>query len=318
MRALSHYSALISREANPDLGHTARTFTTGGVAGRLSVHRRCCETSSHKRRVNAALSTRTLRISPGRVLRATPVLDTYWRFASERHSVFLRRLSAAPPPWTMDPVMQTHRFTNAFRASDRVSQYLIRHVLYDAAHDPSDLFFRTTLFRFFNRATTWESLVAAVGEPSWAAFRIEAYDAVLSNLLARGSRIYSAAYIMPSPRFGHARKHRNHLSLLAHLLDTGVVERIRTADSLATVFHILQSYSSFGPFLAFQLAIDLNYSTLTPFSEMDFVVPGPGARDGIRKCFVDTAGLCDADVIRAISDMADTERSEERRVGKEC
>ena len=39
-----------------------------------------------------------------------------------------------------------------------------------------------------------------------------------------------------------------------------------------------------GDFLAFQLLIDLNYSNLTDFSEMDFVVAGPGARDGIRKC----------------------------------
>ena len=33
----------------------------------------------------------------------------------------------------------------------------------------------------------------------------------------------------------------------------------------------------------------------------------PGARSGIRKCFADTAGLDDADVIRAVADMADRE-----------
>ena len=46
-----------------------------------------------------------------------------------------------------------------------------------------------------------------------------------------------------------------------------------------------------GDFLAFQYVIDLNYSPLINFSEMDFVVPGPGARSGFRKCFESYGGL---------------------------
>jgi hypothetical protein len=43
------------------------------------------------------------------------------------------------------------------------------------------------------------------------------------------------------------------------------------------------------------------------FSEMEFVVAGPGAHNGIRKCIVDTGGFNDADVIRAVTEMADRE-----------
>ncbi len=43
------------------------------------------------------------------------------------------------------------------------------------------------------------------------------------------------------------------------------------------------------------------------FSEMEFVVAGPGARDGIRKCFADTDGLDEADVIRAVAGCGDRE-----------
>ena len=32
-------------------------------------------------------------------------------------------------------------------------------------------------------------------------------------------------------------------------------------------------------------AIDLNYTTLTSHSEWSFVVAGPGALDGLSKCF---------------------------------
>jgi len=33
-----------------------------------------------------------------------------------------------------------------------------------------------------------------------------------------------------------------------------------------------------GYFLAYQFITDINYSTLTDFSEMEFTVPGPGTR----------------------------------------
>ncbi|WP_267883292.1 nucleotide kinase domain-containing protein, partial [Streptomyces sp. NRRL S-37] len=42
-----------------------------------------------------------------------------------------------------------------------------------------------------------------------------------------------------------------------------------------------------------------------PFSEMDFVVAGPGARDGIRKCFGPAADGIEADVIRYMADTQD-------------
>ena len=48
--------------------------------------------------------------------------------------------------------------------------------------------------------------------------------------------------------------------------------------------------------------IDLNYSPVLDYDEMEFVVPGPGARDGIRKCFGRTADGIEADIIRYMAD----------------
>jgi len=61
-------------------------------------------------------------------LRVTPVFDTYWKFACERQSMFFRRLEGLLP-WTHDPILATFRFTNPYRAADRVSQFLIREVV---------------------------------------------------------------------------------------------------------------------------------------------------------------------------------------------
>jgi len=77
-------------------------------------------------------------------------------------------------------------------------------------------------------------------------------------------------------------------------------------------FSILRSYPMIGDFLAYQFITDLNYSTLTDFSEMDFVVPGPGAKDGVRKCFRNTGHLTEADIIRL---MADVQEEQFARLG---
>ena len=59
-------------------------------------------------------------------LKPSQIYNTYWRFAAERQCVFFRRFEGSPAPWTQDPVMRAYKFTNVYRASDRVSQYLIR------------------------------------------------------------------------------------------------------------------------------------------------------------------------------------------------
>ena len=254
-----------------------------------------------------ATSTRRVRVGKGRVLTATPVFDTYWRFAAERQTLFLRRLSGADPPWTGDPVLRQNRFTNAYRASDRVSQYLIRHVLYSGEQSTEEVVFRCLLFKLFNRVDTWEMLASEFGVPAWRSFDIDRYSDILDRRMAGGKPVYSAAYIMPPPRLGSSRKHRDHLILLSRMMLDGIPLAIERARHLSEIFGLLRSYPSIGGFLAFQYTIDLNYSALTGFSESDFVVAGPGARRGLRKCFFDTDGLTDEEVIRAVTDVADRE-----------
>src|SRR6266571_505771 len=132
----------------------------------------------------------------------TRVYDTYWRFAAERQRIFFRRLEGDTQPWTQDPVLATYKFTNAYRASDRVSQYLIRHVIYrpDLPSSSRETFFRIVLFKIFNRIDTWQLLEAALGRLTYASYRFECYDAVLTGAMKSGRRIYSAAYIMPPGR----------------------------------------------------------------------------------------------------------------------
>ena len=72
-------------------------------------------------------------------------------------------------------------------------------------------------------------------------------------------------------------------------------------------FTQVRGYPGIGDFLALQYVTDVNYSQVTDFTEMDFVATGPGAADGIRKCFADTGGLSDADVIRVVAERQEVE-----------
>ena len=246
---------------------------------------------------------RVIRLA-GRRVQVTEVFWSYWRLAAERQAIFFRRAAGELGPWTSDPVLARHRFTNAYRASDRVSQYLLQHVIYDEDRDVLDAILRVLLFKIFNRIDTWEHLVDRVGQPRVADFDAERYGTAIDELLHRRRRVYSAAYIMPDPRLGADRKHRNHLSLLEMLLQTGVLAGLERTRSLRSLYEQLCEVPSFGPFLAFQYAIDLNYTPHFDFDEMEFVVAGPGAIRGIRKCFADTGGLDAAGVIAAMADSA--------------
>jgi len=264
----------------------------------------CANASQYRDEVADATAARPIEsiMVAGREFRPTKVFDTYWRFAAERQQVYQARLRGEPPPWTTDSIIASHRFTNCYRAADRVSQYLINEVIYRGSQDADEVVFRILLFRFFNRISTWRLLHSALGELTWAAFRLDRYDQVLSRAFSRGERIYSAAYVVPPPTLGAPHKHSNHLLLLQQMMRSGLRSKLQTCESMAQAFHLLGSYPGMGEFLAYQFLIDINYSTVINFDEMDFVVPGPGARDGLRKCFGAEDRGIEADLIRYMSD----------------
>jgi len=247
-------------------------------------------------------------LAPAKV---SAVYESYWRFAAERQAVFFRRARGESGPWTLNPVLTTYKFTNAYRASDRVSQYLIRRVIYrdDLPASAHEVFFRIVLFKLFNKIETWKLLEQKLGAITFEEYCFNRYDEILGEAMRTGRRIYSAAYIMPpgSSAFGQAAKHQNHLLLLERMMADRLPDRLAQTRSMQEGFDKLRSYPTIGDFLAYQFITDINYSEITNFSEMEFVVPGPGARDGLRKCFVDPGGLNEPELIRLMADMQERE-----------
>lgn len=239
----------------------------------------------------------------------TIVFDTYWRFAAERQKIFFLRLKSENGPWTDDPILNEFKFTNAYRASDRVSQYLIRNVIYAGEQTFEEVFFRTILFKFFNRIETWELLKKEIGEISFREFSCEKYNNVLSAAMKAGVRVYSPAYIMPSggPASPWPRKHSMHLQLLQRMMREDLPARIGDTKHMSEGFELLKGYPTIGDFLAYQFITDLNYSDFLKYTEMEFTIPGPGAKDGIRKCFSSLGGLTEPEIIQLVAERQERE-----------
>jgi hypothetical protein len=244
------------------------------------------------------------------------IYDIYWRFAARRQRAFERRVANELPPWTDDPILRSFKFCNVFRAADRVSQYLIRHVAYD--HDNcsvDDRLFQIVAFRFFSKVATWETVREYLGHsPTVKDLRSDAFGAALEQARTRNGSIYTGAFILcASNAYGKPAKHLNHIELFRHMFVRGhMASRIASARSLASIYDMLHEYPLIGDFMAYQIAIDLNYSPYVDFSENDFTHPGPGAMRGLRKVF-ETLG--DFTPAEAILWMVDRQDEEFRRLG---
>lgn len=239
--------------------------------------------------------------------RSSKLYPILWRFAAERQGIYLRRVSGDASPWTADPVLSAFRFTNAYRAADRVSQYLIRLAYTDGEASDDTLFLRTILFKIFNRIDTWEEIVKKLGAPVAGRFDYAECDALLAARRRAGVPIYSAAYIMPSGGRSGGPKHRMHLRLIRDMITDRLPARLGRTRSLEEAYFLLLARPTLGPFLAFQYAIDLNYTALMSHPEHGFVVAGPGALDGLAKCFESLGEFTPANAIVWLADRQDEE-----------
>jgi len=243
------------------------------------------------------------------------VYRAYWQLAAERQRVFLRRAAGEPGPWTENPILREYKFCNSYRASDRVSQFLIRDVVYSGDFGPDDTLMRIVLFRLFSRIETWLALERELGSITRASLRGERLARVLERL-GREGPIYTGAFILCANKaFGHDRKHLNHIELVRTMFRRGALPTaVARARSLSDVYSALLGYPLIGSFMAYQLAIDIGYSPLIDFSEDDFTVAGPGAERGIQKIFPSARRR---DMPQVIHWMAANQESEAERLGIE-
>jgi hypothetical protein len=196
-----------------------------------------------------------------------------------------------------------------YRVNDRVSQYLLKNVIYNKKYSPSDVLFRIILFKLFNKESTWELLESNIGDIMIDTFDFNKYSNILNNAINSGIKIYNDAYISCANKaYGYNRKHDNHLALLNHIF---IIDKahlnILECNTMEDAFNILKRYPLIGNFMAYQLVTDINYSDVVDWDEASFTVVGPGSKRGINKCFIDLEGSKYEDAIKWMYDHQDEE-----------
>lgn len=243
------------------------------------------------------------------------VYELYWQFAAKRQAAFERRMAGLPGPWSEDDVLQRYKFCNVFRAADRVSQYMIKDVAYMEEGDFADRALRIVAFRTFSNMATWEGVKAELGrELRLADLESGQFERALETVKAENGGLYTGAFILCANKaYGFDEKHRNHVALWTEMFGPGrLAQRLEAAKDLETVVKLLEGFPLMGPFMAYQTAIDLNYSTLLDFDEDDYTQAGPGALRGLKKAF---ESLEDYTPAEAILWMVERQEAEFARLG---
>lgn len=230
------------------------------------------------------------------------VYDLYWLFASRRQAAFEARLTGKKWPWTEDPILQTYKFCNVYRAADRVSQYMIKEVAYgyDRSSTVADRIFQIAAFRTFSKIQTWRAVQNELGgSPRLEHLRSGAFERALDRVKASTGGLYTGAFILCANKvFGFDEKHRNHVGLFKHMfLENAFAERALQSPSFEGVVKLIESFPLMGPFMAYQTAIDLNYSDLFDYNENDYTQAGPGALRGLKKAFLTLGDYTAAETI---------------------
>ncbi len=230
-----------------------------------------------------------MKIKENDIIPNDNVLRYYFYFMQERMKIFWNRCNSSFP-LTKDPILAKYKFTNVYRACDRVSQYLLSRIIYNSDKDISDkdLLLNILVFKIFNKIETWEYLINEVG---WV--RVENFDVkTISHLLTERQQsfpIFSNAYMMTGShkRYNYlSTKHEKWLTMVKEEFIGGeIIDEIFDSKSLEDLYNTLHKCSFIGSFLAYQYAIDFNYAPFFNFDENSFVRAGIGAIRGIKKCF---------------------------------
>ena len=223
----------------------------------------------------------------------------YFYFIQERMRIFWRKY-AKEERLTNDPILQEYKFTNVYRACDRVSQYLIKDVIYKDLdrYTLEDVLLRILVFKVFNKIETWNYL-CGLTDITIDSFNVEKLSRALSQR-QQSCPIFSNAYMMAG---SHARykgittKHQVWLQMIEdEFIRKRGFEKILRSRTMEEVYNQLRDCPLIGDFLAYQYTIDFNYSPYLNYDEDSFVKAGVGAVRGIKKCFKSYGG-CYEDAI---------------------
>lgn len=222
-------------------------------------------------------------------------LELLYEFITQRYLIYKRRAAGLPyEDWYIgcNNLFSKYKFTNIFREDDRVSKWLITNICFNYNFSLEERFWRTILFRLYNRIDTAEELHLLDAdlwdrEDAKNEYLVDQinHDVYTRAFKTLGLKLQLGKYYKCNPRLGPLYfvkflKNSNNFTPLDS--KTQNFKNNITAESLYNWF--LQ-FKGIGSFFAYQLFVDCTYLPECPVSENFFVVAGPGCVRGLNELF---------------------------------
>lgn len=242
--------------------------------------------------------------------------DLFWRFIYDRHLIWYKRfVLEMAPPWTTDVILRDYKFTNMYRELDRGTLYLLDNIIgpLQTHGTPGTQIFNTIIYRLFNRVDAWQTLrdAHAIKTMPWDRTRMLE---VLRERMEAGFPIYTDAHMVCAY---HGTPGKDKLERLGHIFDNmqPKIEEfehlVYTAKSLKFIWEALKNTYGIGPFLAYEIAVDISYAPWNNLSEDEWVNPGPGCQIGINILY---PGTSPKDCTHKIFEIRDMQQAEFKRM----
>ena len=217
-------------------------------------------------------------------------VEAFLYFVNEREQVRRNRESGLPAPWTHDPVLQKYKFTNVRRQNDRVSKWVIEHLITPAVEDGDEhLWFTLLIARLVNWPPTLQKLLDAGVIPcSPAAFEASKFVEVLEACKLGKTKVYSGAYMLYPTRMEPGGTKSS--AVAKYIIGSAVQNSQAVWDSLwghdehniERFVATLSQCFGISTFIAGQVAADLTYTGLD-FEDLYTYAPlGPGSQQGLN------------------------------------
>ena len=225
-------------------------------------------------------------------------IDTLLYWIREREAIRRRKERGAPWPWTKDKILQEWRFTNVRREDDAVTQWIAWNIR-QRYKGHEFLYLMLCIARMINWPDTLAELITKGAWPTGLNFDPERMTEVLSERQARGEKVFTGAYKIPAisdrkvEGFGWPKVRQVAEVFIGTLwdqelhnafADCGWVYR-HPKPTLQAWWTWLTHRPGWGPFLAYQAAVDMRFTPLLDHApDRDgWAAAGPGTIRGLNR-----------------------------------
>jgi hypothetical protein len=265
-------------------------------------------------------------VNQQKILEAKPKLNAvavkhFYDFVTERYKIHIRKdFLKQKAPWTNNPILLQYKFCNIRREHDRQSQYLIKNISANPCLSIEDKIVNSFYFRAWNNWDTMKDLGGPWPAKSLYSSQMKEQVRPIYQKLATEDpdrKWWSSAYNQGGtkqawryPNLNRKVDKEDYIPLRVFhigpwLKEHNTIEKLLNASDQKVAFEAIREIQGFADFLAYQIFVDLTYIEDFPFSENEFVVAGPGCRNGLNKLFDDYDGLTLEEALFWLADNID-------------